>query len=79
VTATVTTPDFERYCTSTGHSASVLLGATVYDWQCVSYSRAGPTYFQINVLAACQYTTARTATVERFVNYYNARSWQCRV
>lgn len=72
-------PDFENYCTSKGHSASVLLGSTVYDWRCVNYSRGGPTYFAVDVLAVCQKTTAGAATVERFVNYYDARTWQCRV
>ncbi|BFU46305.1 hypothetical protein [Krasilnikovia sp. MM14-A1004] len=79
VTPTVTTPDFEHYCTATGHSAAVLLGASVYDWRCVSYSRAGPTYYNVYVRAVCQWTTAQTAAIDRFVNYSNARSWQCRV
>ncbi|MEV6347413.1 hypothetical protein [Actinoplanes sp. NPDC051851] len=79
VTATVVTPDFENYCTSTGHSASILVGTTVYDWQCVSYSRAGPTYYAISLPTVCAYTTGTTATIDRFVNYYDATTWQCRV
>jgi hypothetical protein len=79
VAATVVAPDFENYCTSTGHSASILRGTTVYDWQCVNYSRGGPTYFSVDVLAVCRRATAGTATIDRFVNFRDARSWQCRV
>ena len=75
----VVTPDFERYCTSTGHSASALLGTTVYDWHCVNYNRAGPTYFDIAVADVCRETTFGYATIDRFVNFYDARTWQCRV
>ncbi|GAB1690170.1 hypothetical protein [Krasilnikovia sp. M28-CT-15] len=57
----------------------MLLGSTAYDWRCVSYSRAGPTYFHVHVQAVCRWTTSQPATIDRFVNYYSARSWQCRV
>ncbi|MET8151218.1 hypothetical protein ACIBSW_21050 [Actinoplanes sp. NPDC049668] len=72
-------PDFGNYCTSTGHSSAELVGTTVYDWRCVRHSRGGPTYFSIDVAAVCRKTTGVAATVERFVNYYDARTWQCRV
>ncbi|MFC7531918.1 hypothetical protein [Actinoplanes sp. GCM10030250] len=75
----VVTPDFERYCTSTGHSAAALLGTTVYDWHCVNYNRAGPTYFDIDVAAACQALTHGYARLDRFADFRDASSWQCRV
>ncbi|SBT40270.1 hypothetical protein [Micromonospora auratinigra] len=79
VRADVITPDFTRWCQATGRSDAVLLGGTVYDWRCVSYSRAGVTYADVDVLAACRETTFGYATVERFVSFGDARSWQCRV
>ncbi|MEU4240849.1 hypothetical protein [Actinoplanes sp. NPDC026619] len=79
VTSTVVQPDFTNYCTTTGHSAAALLGDTAYDWRCVSYTRAGPTYYDVDVLAVCTYTVGTAATVERFNNYYDPSTWQCRV
>ncbi|MFC0006361.1 hypothetical protein [Micromonospora siamensis] len=79
VRADVVTPDFTRWCQATGHSEATLVGATAYGWRCVSYSRAGVTYSDIDVLAACRETTFGYATVERFVDFRDARSWQCRV
>ncbi|MEV6301835.1 hypothetical protein AB0M02_20655 [Actinoplanes sp. NPDC051861] len=75
----IVAPDFEEYCTSTGHSASALLGTTVYDWHCVNYNRAGPTYFDIDVAAACQALTYGYARLDRFDDFFDATSWQCRV
>ncbi len=77
VTPTVVAPDFTNYCTSTGHSAAALLGTTAYDWRCVSYNRSGPTYYDVDIQAACAYTVT-AATVERFNNYYDPSTWQCR-
>ncbi|WP_229074661.1 hypothetical protein [Actinoplanes sp. DH11] len=75
----VVTPDFEAYCTGQGYSAVALLGATVYDWHCVRYSRAGPTYYDIDVPAACATLTHGYARLDRFADFYDANSWQCRV
>ncbi|MGB2571935.1 hypothetical protein ACPFP2_26315 [Micromonospora citrea] len=79
VRADVVAPDFRRWCQATGHSDAALLGTTVYDWRCVTYSRGGPTYSDVDVLAACRETTFGYATVERFVSFRDAYSWQCRV
>jgi hypothetical protein len=79
VRADVVTPDFTRWCQATGHSGAVLTGGTVYDWRCVSYSRAGVTYSDVDVLGTCRETTLGYATVERFVSFRDAYSWQCRV
>jgi hypothetical protein len=79
VTPTILTPDFTNFCTTTGHSGAVLLGTTAYDWRCVSYNRSGPTYYDVDVRAACAYTAGGVATVERFNDYYDAQSWQCRL
>jgi hypothetical protein len=73
------TPDFEAYCTGRGYSASALLGNTVYDWHCVQYSRAGPTYYDIDVAAACSTLTHGYARLDRFADFYDTASWQCRV
>ncbi|MEU4623900.1 hypothetical protein AB0G04_28490 [Actinoplanes sp. NPDC023801] len=74
----VVTPDFAEYCTRTGYSDAALLGTTVYDWHCVRYSRAGPTYHDIDVAAACHELTYGYAGLNRFVNFYDAATWQCR-
>jgi hypothetical protein len=79
VTPSIVQPDFTNYCTTTGHSAAALLGTTAYDWRCVSYNRSGPTYYDVDVLAVCTYTVGTAATVERFDNYYDPATWQCRV
>ncbi|GAA0549192.1 hypothetical protein GCM10010172_34060 [Paractinoplanes ferrugineus] len=79
VTPAIVQPDFTNYCTTTGHSAAALLGTTAYDWHCVSYNRSGPTYYDVDILAACFYTVGGAATVERFDNYYDPATWQCRV
>jgi hypothetical protein len=78
VTAAVVAPDFTDYCTSTGHSAAALLGTTAYDWHCVSYNRSGPTYYDVSLPAVCAYTVGR-ATIDRFNDYYDSASWECRV
>lgn len=75
----VVTPDFTAYCTGKGYSDAALLGTTVYDWHCVRYSRAGPTYYDVSVPDVCRETTLGYATVDRFVNFHDAHSWQCRV
>ncbi|BAL87541.1 hypothetical protein AMIS_23210 [Actinoplanes missouriensis 431] len=75
----VVTPDFEKYCTGKGYSGSALLGTTVYDWHCVRYGRAGPTYYDIDVPAACAELTHGYARLDRFANFYDATTWQCRV
>jgi hypothetical protein len=75
----VVTPDFTAYCTGKGYSGAALLGTTVYDWHCVQYSRAGPTYYDVDVAAVCRDTTFGYATVDRFVNFHDAATWQCRV
>ncbi|WP_328471611.1 hypothetical protein OHA21_07675 [Actinoplanes sp. NBC_00393] len=75
----IVAPDFEEYCTANGHSASALLGTTAYDWHCVNYNRAGPTYFDVDVAKVCRETTFGYATLDRFVNFYDANTWQCRV
>lgn len=75
----VVTPDFTEYCTGQGYSDAALLGATVYDWHCVQYSRAGPTYHDIDVAAACTTLTHGYAKLDRFVNFNDAATWQCRV
>ena len=75
----VVTPDFEAYCTGQGYSGSALLGTTVDDWHCVRYSRAGPTYYDIDVPAACRELTHGYARLDRFDDFYDASSWQCRV
>ncbi|GIE84623.1 hypothetical protein [Actinoplanes regularis] len=79
VTSTVVAPAINDYCVSTGHSASALLGSTVYDWHCVNYSRVNPVYFDVSLPAVCRYTTGTTATIDRFVNFRNSSTWQCRV
>jgi hypothetical protein len=79
VTATVITPAINDYCVSTGHSAAALLGTTAYDWHCVNYSRVDPVYFDVSLPAVCQYTVGNSATVDRFNNFYDSRSWQCRI
>ncbi|WP_430789232.1 hypothetical protein [Actinoplanes sp. G11-F43] len=75
----VVTPDFTKYCTDSGYSDAALLGDTVYDWHCVQYSRAGPTYYAINVAAACTALTHGYARLDRFTDFHNATTWQCRV
>jgi hypothetical protein len=75
----VVTPVFADYCTGKGYSDAALLGTTVYDWHCVQYSRAGPTYYDIDVAAACTDLTHGYAKLNRFVNFYDASTWQCRV
>lgn len=79
VTSAVVTPAINDYCTSTGHSAAALLGTTVYDWHCVNYSRVDPVYFDVSLPAVCQYTVGSSATIDRFVNFNDASTWQCRV
>ncbi|MEU8659166.1 hypothetical protein [Actinoplanes philippinensis] len=75
----VVTPVFADYCTGKGYSDAALLGTTVYDWHCVQYSRAGPTYYDIDIAAACNTLTHGYAKLDRFVNFYDASTWQCRV
>ncbi len=79
MTSAVVTPAINDYCTSTGHSAAALLGATAYDWHCVNYSRVDPVYFDVSLPAVCRYTVGSSATIDRFVSFYDANSWQCRV
>ncbi|MEU1843003.1 hypothetical protein [Micromonospora sediminicola] len=79
VRADVVAPDLTRWCQVTGNSTAELRGGTVYDWRCVRYSRAGVTYSDVDVLAACRETTFGYATVERFVRFGDPYSWQCRV
>ncbi|GAA4599257.1 hypothetical protein BJY16_003014 [Actinoplanes octamycinicus] len=79
VSPAVLTPAIDDYCVSTGHSASILTGTTVYDWHCVNYSRGGPTYFDVNLPAVCRYTAGTAATIDRFADFRDAASWQCRV
>ncbi|GIF11665.1 hypothetical protein [Actinoplanes teichomyceticus] len=79
VTPTVVTPAIDDYCVATGHSASILTGTTVYDWHCVNYSRGGPTYFDVSLPAVCRHTVGGSATIDRFADYRDAGSWQCRV
>ena len=75
VRSDVVAPDFDRYCHSVGADAAVLDGDTVYDWHCVDDgARSG-----IDVLQACRETTFGYATIDRFVDFADARSWQCRV
>ncbi|BCJ40880.1 hypothetical protein GCM10010168_48200 [Actinoplanes ianthinogenes] len=71
----VVAPDFDRYCHGIGADGAVLTGGTAYDWHCV----AGGARSDIDVLAACRETTFGYATVDRFIDFYDARSWQCRV
>ncbi|GAA2690334.1 hypothetical protein [Actinoplanes palleronii] len=78
VTSTVVTPAIDDYCTSTGHSASALLGTTVYDWHCVNYSRVDPVYFDVSLPEVCKHTAGATA-IDRFRDFYDASSWECRI
>jgi hypothetical protein len=66
-------PDFDRYCRSTGAERAELVGGTVYDWRCTS----GTTHSAIDVLAASRETTFGYATIDRFADFHDARSWQC--
>jgi hypothetical protein len=75
VRSDVVTPDFDRYCRSIGADGAALTGDTVYDWHCVT--GGAPT--DIDVLAACRETTFGYATVDRFADFHDAHSWQCRV
>jgi hypothetical protein len=75
VRSDIVTPDFDRYCRSIGADGASLTGGTVYDWHC----SAGGARSDIDVLAACRETTFGYATVDRFTDFYDARSWQCRV
>ncbi|GAA4605658.1 hypothetical protein BJY16_005477 [Actinoplanes octamycinicus] len=75
VRSDIVAPDFDRYCRSLGADGAALTGATVYDWQCTS----GGSRSAIDVLAACRETTFGYATVDRFADFHDARSWQCRV
>ncbi|AEV84836.1 hypothetical protein ACPL_3941 [Actinoplanes sp. SE50/110] len=68
-------PDFDRFCRTRGADGAALDGGTVYDWHCVT----GGTRSAIDVLAACRETTFGYATVDRFADFFDARSWQCRV
>ncbi|AEV87157.1 hypothetical protein ACWT_6140 [Actinoplanes sp. SE50] len=76
----VTAPALDGYCSHhpTGDRA-VLTGNTVYDWKCESQSPNGPVYSPVNVLQACQQTKMRNSAVDRFTNFYDPYSWQCRV
>jgi len=71
-------PDFERYCTSKGHSTSRLIGPTSYDYRCVTWNPGGDIYTDIDVDDVCRESTDGIATIARFVDFYNA-SWECRV
>jgi hypothetical protein len=51
------------------------VGGTVYDWRCAS----GTTHSTIDVLAACRETTFGYGTIDRFADFRDAHSWQCRV
>ncbi|WIM99886.1 hypothetical protein ACTOB_003554 [Actinoplanes oblitus] len=75
VRSDVVAPDFDRYCRAIGADGAALTGDTAYDWHCVT----GGTPSDIDVLAACRETTFGYATVDRFADFYDARSWQCRV
>ncbi|GIF04379.1 hypothetical protein [Actinoplanes siamensis] len=79
VTSATVSPAIDDYCVSTGHSAAALLGGTVYDWRCVNYSRVDPVYFDVSLPEVCRYTAGGAATIDRFRDFYDARSWQCRV
>ncbi|RZU54235.1 hypothetical protein EV385_6183 [Krasilnikovia cinnamomea] len=74
----IVTPDFDRYCRTTGADGAALVGADAYSWRCVT-GGTDPVYAGIDVLSACRETTFGYATIDRFANFLDPHSWQCRV
>lgn len=74
----VVAPDLDRYCRTTGADGAVLVGADAYSWRCV-IGAAEPQYALVDMVQACRETTFGYATIDRFADFLNPRSWQCRV
>ncbi|MEU7904921.1 hypothetical protein [Actinoplanes sp. NPDC049118] len=71
-------PDLDRYCRTTGADGAVLVGGDAYSWRCVTGADE-PAYTGIEMLVACRESTFGYATVDRFADFRNPYSWQCRV
>ncbi|MET8152890.1 hypothetical protein ACIBSW_19750 [Actinoplanes sp. NPDC049668] len=72
----VIAPDLDRYCRTTGADGAVLVGGDAYSWRCVT-GAAEPA--SVDLLAACREATFGYATIDRFVDFRDPYSWQCRV
>ncbi|GID94145.1 hypothetical protein ACFQFC_09210 [Amorphoplanes digitatis] len=74
----VIAPDLDRYCRTTGADGAVLVGADAYSWRCVTGGDE-PAYVSVDMPAACRESTYGYATIDRFVDFLDPYSWQCRV
>ena len=70
------TPDFDTYCQQAGRGSAVLTGATVYDWHCRAGGSGALT--DIDVRQACVGTVFGTAVMDRFRDFGDPYSWECR-
>ncbi|MDH6122694.1 hypothetical protein [Kitasatospora sp. GAS204B] len=71
-------PNLAAYCQrALHHDGVVLTGATVYDWHCVDYSRAGASLYGISMPDVCIWSSGGYRAVDRFVDFYAPNSWRC--
>jgi hypothetical protein len=66
--------DLNAYCRSIGYASATAIGSTAYDWRCISSSGA---LGGIDTTRACRAQHGQIA-IDRFVNFYDRNSWECR-
>jgi hypothetical protein len=67
--------DLPAYCRSIGYQGATTVGTTAYDWRCVNF---GGALGGLNTTRACQWQYNGLA-VDRFRDFYDRYSWECRV
>lgn len=66
--------DFTSYCQRFGYTGAVS-GANAYSWRCSSPNRVDG----VNVRQLCQQKLpGRVGVIDRFANFYDPNSWECR-